>query len=103
MQEIETWYYALKDYETSDVNKAFQVCLESSNYVPKLKDVIFNIKFHGKSSKLKYEAIELFATYEAVMQDTPQDFKKWLTYLKPEYIELLIQFGIDLETGERKG
>lgn len=101
-QELNTWFNALKSFGTNDVNKAFQICLESSNFAPKLKDVVFNAKFYGKKTKLKYEAIELFATYEAVMQDTPQDFKKWLTYLKPEYIELLIQFGIDLETGERK-
>ena len=101
-QEINTWFNALKGFGANDATKAFQICLESSNFAPKLKDVIFNAKFYGKKTKAKYEAIELLATYEAVMQDTPQDFKKWLTYLKPEYIELLIQFGIDLETGERK-
>lgn len=101
-QEINTWFNALKGFGANDVTKAFQICLESSNFAPKLKDVIINAKFYGKKTKAKYEAIELLATYEAVMQDTPQDFKKWLTYLKPEYIELLIQLGIDLETGERK-
>lgn len=100
--EMMTFWNALKDYDTQTVRESFQKCLETSNFAPNLKDVLINAKFSGKDLKKKSEAIELFATYEAVMEDTPQDFQKWLTYLKPEYIEMLKEIGVNLENGEKK-
>lgn len=100
--EMATFWNALKDYDAQTVRESFQKCLETSNFAPNLKDVLINAKFSGKDLKKKSEAIELFATYEAVMQDTPQDFKKWLTYLKPEYIEMLNEIGVNLENGKKK-
>ena len=100
--EMATFWNALKDYDAQTVRKSFQECLEASNFAPNLKDVLLNAKFTGEDLKKKYETIELLATYEAVMQDTPQDFKKWLTYLKPEYIEMLREFGVDLENGKKR-
>lgn len=101
-QIFNAWWNALQGYDASDVSQSFKRCLESSNFAPKLKDVLLDVKFYGKKTKLKYDALELLATYDAVMQDCPQEFKKWVSRLAPEYISILKWQGIDLETG-RKG